>query len=873
MAEFRYMLHITSAVINGSCAMQMWRDNGGHPANLNIVVPSDSGPLLAEFIIKTLHYNKLPDTHINHSYAKVVRCHCKFQCGDLKITMSEALADGVFKVIMASHTTADMTLMTAGGMTVFYPLWTLRHITVTNCAGLHPAPGCTIGCFSQEGWEVRSCTFFMEGPCGLLCPALWRNVADAGRNALMIEWDPRFPMKRLAYHSNVMWHLSEGCTNAECPYNGVANGHTCYLPPTPMPHDLLSIERQKEIIERHVLNYKERYLGVLYATAAAIPLTTERDINAINALITRCTIGTWSVDTAWNSESYCIRKCNNAWLLHDMDVGLCTQNFARLCGMEARQQTHCKEVESLDDLSRLCNENCAGHTNKHDTNILWKSTLMIVETRPYVLSPTLVLTAQPRILTQPHILTRPRIFTPPLCMVAIGIIEDISRAPGDQSAQYAGAFMNVLLKNLQSNVLGSNECKCFVDGTLPQLACWWREHSWVHAMLIASSLPDSTHGSRNMSHTDTPMSRVCLGPHGNTADSVLDACSYKNIPEENNPHPLRRQMGDKAEYWVNGFGELLHMKFMARLDYHGQYSHLGPYFNLFDSGIDVSNLKKTRAQFELHFLALEDDDSGDYPQEALDMSCRVLDTLSALTTAVEDRCNAGVLEVEHPVVSPFMREYTRDSKDCFVLVMQSEPLFRDLPNEGSATTPRVSHEDIGKSGVLLSPSKAKQLARASAAARSSCAANTSSSGGNVALSTSNLAVMFMASTEFLCIHDLHDPDNHYSGLGSLKETKVECPDVHDGNGLLIHPREYGIKLARAQWNINKIDKDDVSDRKRLGSQNYQLILRRMQLLPCMGYAKAEILKGKRKASEKLADPLHAKKLAVTSGQDDSMDEL
>ncbi|KAG1829680.1 karyopherin Kap95 [Suillus variegatus] len=43
-----------------------------------------------------------------------------------------------------------------------------------------------------------------------------------------------------------------------------------------------------------------------------------------------------------------------------------------------------------------------------------------------------------------------------LCMVAVGIIGDISRALGDQSAQYAGAFMNVLLENLQSNVLDRN---------------------------------------------------------------------------------------------------------------------------------------------------------------------------------------------------------------------------------------------------------------------------------------------------------------------------------------------------------------------------------------------------------------------------------
>jgi importin subunit beta-1 len=54
-----------------------------------------------------------------------------------------------------------------------------------------------------------------------------------------------------------------------------------------------------------------------------------------------------------------------------------------------------------------------------------------------------------------------------LCMVAVGIIGDISRALGEQSAQYASAFMNVLLENLQSEVLNRNVkiaiLSCFGD--------------------------------------------------------------------------------------------------------------------------------------------------------------------------------------------------------------------------------------------------------------------------------------------------------------------------------------------------------------------------------------------------------------------------
>lgn len=57
-------------------------------------------------------------------------------------------------------------------------------------------------------------------------------------------------------------------------------------------------------------------------------------------------------------------------------------------------------------------------------------------------------------------------------------------------------------------------------------------------------------------------------------------------------------------------------------------------------------------------------------------------------------CGAGIPEAEHPAMSGFVRAYTRDSKDCFVLVVQSEPLFKDLPKEGSAI-PRISRKDIG----------------------------------------------------------------------------------------------------------------------------------------------------------------------------------
>jgi hypothetical protein len=59
----------------------------------------------------------------------------------------------------------------------------------------------------------------------------------------------------------------------------------------------------------------------------------------------------------------------------------------------------------------------------------------------------------------------------------------------------------------------------------------------------------------------------------------------QHIPMENNPRPLTARMGDKAEYWVDQSGDVLHLKFPARLDFQGQWCRLGPYFSLPDSGV------------------------------------------------------------------------------------------------------------------------------------------------------------------------------------------------------------------------------------------------------------------------------------------------
>ncbi|KAG2149784.1 hypothetical protein BD769DRAFT_1381529 [Suillus cothurnatus] len=340
--------------------------------------------------------------------------------------------------------------------------------------------------------------------------------------------------------------------------------------------------------------------------------------------------------------------------------------------------------------------------------------------------------------------------------------------------------------------------------------------------------------------TTSPLYLSLLASVSSAGAVTKEAVGEKNIPMENNPRPLLTQMGDKAEYWVNGSGDLLCLKFPARLDFHGHYSHLGPYFNLPDSGLDLASLKRARGHFELHFLSPDDEESAQYPQEALDMSCRVLETLSALTTEVEDVRNA----------------YN------FVLLVKSEPLFKDLLNDNQGAVPRISRSDIGKSKELLSPSKAKILAQ-----RKEQQAASRNEGCSAA------SVLKAIYSDVTRIGDLYDPDSRYSGLGTLRKTKVECPDVRDGQGALIHPCDYRTKLQQARfveveiylklWSIPAKTKVNymMSDRDKFGSRNYQIVMRRMQLLPCTVYLKPTVLdpKGKRKASEEAVGQLAQKK--------------
>ncbi|KAG2360157.1 hypothetical protein BDR07DRAFT_1378216 [Suillus spraguei] len=233
--------------------------------NLNIIVPrgENVGFTLYGFVVDDLGYCHV-DEHvpIHDALEGVVVSFTKFKCRNMFITVSEATSHGIiFTVITSSPTTTDMVIMTAGGLAVFYPEWTMDGIVVTN----HTVISSTytynknIGCGKDACWQIQSNTNFMGKPCAEFCPMLWHKVADSGEKILVIEWDERFPLKMLLQQSNIM---------CMCMHNSKINMQSVHLPTNPLPQDYENICNQETVIQNHKPTYLGKQQGVLYATNA-----------------------------------------------------------------------------------------------------------------------------------------------------------------------------------------------------------------------------------------------------------------------------------------------------------------------------------------------------------------------------------------------------------------------------------------------------------------------------------------------------------------------------------------------------------------------------------------------------------------------------
>jgi hypothetical protein len=199
-------MHTWRAVITGSCALQMLTGGDLKSNNLNIIFPAGSLEVLEEFIVVSLKYRRVDAvTRPNYAFRAVVQSFAKYRRGRLRITLSEAVSDNIFDMITSSPTTGDMIFMTPGGIAVFYPEWTLNRMVMLNHTMACRIPGHNVGCIENDNYKVYPTTAFLQDPCGELCPALWRKIADGGEWSLVLEWDLRYPIRPSMARSHTMW--------------------------------------------------------------------------------------------------------------------------------------------------------------------------------------------------------------------------------------------------------------------------------------------------------------------------------------------------------------------------------------------------------------------------------------------------------------------------------------------------------------------------------------------------------------------------------------------------------------------------------------------------------------------------------------------
>ncbi|KAG1874162.1 hypothetical protein C8R48DRAFT_669762 [Suillus tomentosus] len=270
VAELRHVMHASQAVITGSCALDMLTGESSVRRNINFIVPYGCSKILYAFILESLKYRRVTQNRRAHiSFESSIQFFAKFQQAYNTITVTEATPQGIFKVLMTSPTTADMIIMTAGGLAAFYPKWTLAGITLTNHTYIQCLP---VGCMARPPYfQIETTTKFLNGPCGASCPALWRNISQQGSQSLMLDWDRRYSLVSFATRSQTMWRLSEHCGNPACVYNPLNNAQTAHLPPKPMPADRWTICIQEARIANHFPPYRGKIRALLYATSASSP--------------------------------------------------------------------------------------------------------------------------------------------------------------------------------------------------------------------------------------------------------------------------------------------------------------------------------------------------------------------------------------------------------------------------------------------------------------------------------------------------------------------------------------------------------------------------------------------------------------------------
>ncbi|KAH7904209.1 hypothetical protein BJ138DRAFT_1119617 [Hygrophoropsis aurantiaca] len=274
-----------AGVITGSAALRMlmgsvYKD----PRDLNIIVARGNLISFEDWLL-AVGYEETGDLDIYLPLACEIhefRVYRDVSTHDNIVTVSETRGRDILKLIVRSPTTADMTLMTGGGIITLYPTITAQSKSIINHSMLSSNLGYSaegrFGSVNANRAKLFVDTAFMDNACDDLCPFLWR-YARMDSNILVRDWDHRYSVKNIIASSQTKWRLSTKCANRLCThykYNRIV-GAT--FQQQQMPATLYDVGNRLVDIEQHLPALTNGIKALLYLSTRSEPVIVNVPLN------------------------------------------------------------------------------------------------------------------------------------------------------------------------------------------------------------------------------------------------------------------------------------------------------------------------------------------------------------------------------------------------------------------------------------------------------------------------------------------------------------------------------------------------------------------------------------------------------------------
>ncbi|KAH7905438.1 hypothetical protein BJ138DRAFT_1118468 [Hygrophoropsis aurantiaca] len=259
-------------VVTGSVAREMFLGRGPeNPRDFNIIVPHGVFVEIDNWLTR-LGYEEDEERAVHPHFGAHVFRFRAYQGGDRKVTVTESKGPDVMDVIALSPTTAEMILMTSGGLIALYP----DHLTSGHCllgasGEKDLKEGRRFGSVNGTWAKLYENTGYMTVPCGGTCPSIWRHTGT-DRNILKFEWDTRYTILRIVQSARTEWRLPIKCRNSFCDYSICSFNIQRALWRQASPSTNLQTSERELDISQHDPPFASGFKGLLFATRCDKPL-------------------------------------------------------------------------------------------------------------------------------------------------------------------------------------------------------------------------------------------------------------------------------------------------------------------------------------------------------------------------------------------------------------------------------------------------------------------------------------------------------------------------------------------------------------------------------------------------------------------------